>query len=73
MEPIELLKLARELRTAQKTYFRTRTTTALNACKKIEKQFDKELEKFFNPSTQLCFDDFNTLPMDIFDKPLEKL
>lgn len=73
MEPIEIIKLAREMRTAQKEYFRTRTTTSLTKCKRLEKEFDKAIEHFFNPSKQLCFDDFNTQPAPWIDIPLEPL
>ncbi len=73
MEPIEVIKLAREMRKAQKEYFRTRTTTALNKSKALEKQFDKEAERILNPSTQLCFEDFNTSPVPWADIPLEPL
>ena len=72
-EPIDLLKLARDMRKAQKEYYRLRTQTALNKAKQIEKQFDKELEAFFNPSKQLCFEDFNTQPAPWLDIPLEPL
>lgn len=73
MDPIEIIKLGRDMRNAQKRYFRTRTTTDLKQSKHLEKCFDTEVEKFLNPSKQLCFDNFNTLPMDIFDSPLPKL
>ena len=73
MEPLELLKLAREMRTAQKEYFRTRTTTSLTTAHRLEKDFDKAVEQFFNPSKQLCFEDFNTQPAPWLDIPLEPL
>ena len=73
MDPIEIIKLAREMRTAQKEYFRTRTTTSLSKCKRLEKDFDKAVERFFNPSKQLCFDDFNKQPAPWLDIPLEPL
>ena len=73
MESIEIIKLAREMRTAQKEYFRTRTTTALTKARRLEKDFDKAVGQFFNPSKQLCFDNFNTQPFPSFDIPLEPL
>lgn len=73
MEPIEIIKLGRDMRQAQREYFRIRTTSALNKCKALEKQFDKAVEQFLNPSRQLCFDDFNTQPAPWQDIPLEPL
>lgn len=72
-ETIELLKLARNMRTAQKTYWRIRTTENLNKAKQIEKKFDKAVDQFFNPSKQLCFEDFNTQPVPWLDIPIEPL
>lgn len=72
-EPIELLKLAREMRKAQKEFYRLRTQTALNKARALEKQFDKEADAYFNPSKQLCFEDFNTQPAPWLDIPLEPL
>lgn len=60
MEPIEIIKLGREMRKAQREYFRVRTQTNLNKAITLEKRFDKEITTFLNPSRQLCFDDFNT-------------
>lgn len=73
MEAIEIIKLGRDMRAAQKRYFRTRTTTDLKASKHLESVFDKEVDKYLNPNNQLCFENFNTSPMAIFDQPLEKL
>ena len=73
MEPLEIIKLAREMRTAQKEYFRTRTTTSLTKTRSLEKSFDKAVEQFFNPSRQLCFENFNTQSFPSFDIPLEPL
>jgi len=61
------------MRLAQKEYFRTRTTTSLKATKHLEKRFDEEVEHYLHPDKQLCFEDFNSLPMDIFDTPLEPI
>ena len=73
MEPIELLKLAREMRNAQKTYWRIRTQTNLKKALALESKFDKAVEQFFNPSRQLCFEDFNTQPIPWQDIPIEPL
>ena len=62
MQPIEIIKLGRDMRQAQREYIRTRTTTALNKSKGLEKAFDKAVEQFLNPSRQLCFDNLNTQP-----------
>ena len=63
MEPIEIIKLAREMRKAQKEFFRIRTTSNLKKAKRLEASFDKAVEEFLNPNTQLCFEDFNVFPM----------
>ena len=73
MEPIEILKLGREMRKAQNEYFRIHTQSNLNKARALEKRFDKEVEQYFNPSKQLCFDDFNTQPFPSFDSLLEPL
>lgn len=73
MQPIEIIRLGRDMRKAQKEYFRIRTTTALNKSKALEKQFDKAVEEFLNPSRQLCFEDFNTQPAPWADVPLDPL
>ena len=57
MQPIEIIRLGRDMRNAQKEYFRIRTSTALNKSKALEKQFDKAVEEFLNPSRQLCFEE----------------
>lgn len=41
----ELLTLIKRLRTAQKTFFRTRDYKALEESKKLEKQIDKLIEE----------------------------
>lgn len=73
MEPIEIIKLAVEVRNAQIDYWKYRTTSALNKAKKLEKRFDKIADEFLHPSKQLCFDNFNTQPAPWLDIPLEKL
>ena len=73
MEPIEIIRLGRDMRNAQKEYFRIRTTTNLKKAKHLESQFDKAVEHFLNPSMQLCFENFNTQPTPWDDIPLEPL
>ena len=73
MEPIEIIKLGRDMRNAQKEYFRIRTTENLKKAKHLESVFDKEVHAFLNPSRQLCFDNFNTQPAPWQDIPLEPL
>ena len=73
MEPIEIIKLAVEVRNAQKDYWKFRTTSALNKAKQLEKRFDKIADEFLNPSKQLCFENFNTQPAPWLDLPIEPL
>lgn len=73
MDPIEIIKLGRDMRTAQKTYFRTRTTTDLKKSKHLEKCFDEAVQDFLYPSKQLSFENFNTQPAPWQDIPLEPL
>jgi hypothetical protein len=73
MEPIEIIRLGRDMRKAQKEYFRIRTTANLKKAKHLEKCFDDAVQQFLNPSTQLCFNDFNTLPAPWLDISLEPL
>lgn len=73
MEPIEIIELGRDMRKAQKAYFRSRTTTDLKKSKHLEKCFDDAVQNFLYPSNQLCFDDFNTKPAPWIDEPFEKL
>lgn len=73
MEPIEIIRLGRKMRQAQKEYFRIRTTSNLKKAKHLEAEFDKAVEDFLNPSQQLCFEDFNTQPAPWLDLPIKKL
>lgn len=73
MESIEIIKLGRAMRVAQKEYFRIRTTANLKKVKHFESKFDKAVEQFLNPSKQLCFEDFNTVPAPWLDEPFEPL
>lgn len=43
--PEDFVALVRDLRTAQKSYFKTRTIDLLNHCKALESRVDKELLK----------------------------
>lgn len=38
-----------EMRTAQKTYFRTRSTVFLDKSKRLEKEVDKAVADFYDP------------------------
>ena len=71
MESIEIIRLGRDMRKAQKEYIRIRTTTNLKKMSNLQKSFDDAVEQFLNPSKQLCFDDFNTQPAPWLDIPLE--
>lgn len=73
MEPIEIIKLGRDMRNAQKAYFRTRTTTDLKKSRHLEKCFDDAVQNFLYPSNQLSFEDFNTKLTPWQDIPLEPL
>lgn len=73
MDAIEIIKLGRDMRNAQKAYFRTRTSTDLKNSKHLEKCFDDAVQNFLYPSKQLCFDNFNTKPAPWVDEPFEPL
>lgn len=73
MEPIEIIKLGRDMRNAQKEYFRIRTIENIKKAKHLESVFDKEVSAFLNPTKQLCFDDFNTQTAPWLDIPLQPL
>lgn len=73
MEPIEIIRLGRDMRKAQKEYIRIHTTANLKKMSHLQKSFDDAVEQFLNPSNQLCFDDFNTQPTPWLDIPLEPL
>lgn len=47
----ELAKLVKEARDLQRTYFRTRTQTALEASKKAEKALDHAVADVLEPAT----------------------
>lgn len=43
------IDLAKRMREAQKEYFRTRSSASLNESKRLEREFDKALERFNTP------------------------
>jgi hypothetical protein len=49
----EFLIKVKELRKAQKTYFRTRNFNDLNKAKRLEKEVDEMIEKLENPQQSL--------------------
>lgn len=53
MEPIEIIKLAQKMRSAQKAYFKSRMYGDLELSRKLERQLDKAIEDFLNPQTRL--------------------
>ena len=73
MEPIEIIKLGRDMRKAQNEYFRVRTMTNLHKAQTLENKFDKAVAEFLNPCKQLCFEDFNTQPAPWADIPLDPI
>ena len=73
MDPIKIIKLGRDMRNAQKNYYRIRTTENLKKAKHLEKCFDDAVQDFLYPNKQLCFDNFNTQPAPWLDLPLEPL
>lgn len=48
----EIIKKAAELRTKQKTYFRTRNNAHLEEAKNLEREFDKILQTYFSDDGQ---------------------
>jgi len=51
---IQLTELVRQMRTAQKTYFRTRTKEALNESMRLERSVDQFLSKTDNNEERFC-------------------
>lgn len=51
--PSEFVKLVKEMREAQKLYFRTRTGSALELSKRLEKEVDAKIEEFDSPQLKL--------------------
>jgi hypothetical protein len=50
----EFIELVRQMRTAQKEYFKTRTKDALNRSKELERKVDAELQSI-NDTQQTLF------------------
>lgn len=48
----EFVNLVQAMRTAQKTYFRTRSYDDLNKSKKLEAQVDREIKRITHPDRQ---------------------
>jgi hypothetical protein len=49
----EFAKLVAEMRSAQKEYFRTRSTSSLETSKRLEKQVDQALKETAGKQSQL--------------------
>jgi hypothetical protein len=52
MNSNQLASLVKEMRDAQKKYFKERTQSALTASKDLEKKVDQEVEKILNREVQ---------------------
>lgn len=50
---VQLAKLGRQLRQAQKDYFLTRTTVALEESKRLERQFDRACDEAIDQQGKL--------------------
>lgn len=48
----EIIKKAAEMRTAQREYFRTRASVALDKARLLERQFDAILKQYFGNDGQ---------------------
>lgn len=53
MTPDEIVKLAKEMRDAQKSYFKTRSSGDLDKSKRLERQLDKAIDEYINPNPQI--------------------
>lgn len=73
MDAHSLLKLASELRKAQKDYFTTRDSLVLKRAKSLEKRFDYELANYFYQHDDPQEIAQNNSQMELFDLPLEPL
>lgn len=49
----EFVALVRRMRDAQKAYFKTRNSTALELSKSLEREVDKRIEKMLDPQKEL--------------------
>lgn len=52
----EIIRLAEKMRNAQKDYFATRSRTALNESKRLERQLDEAIEDYNHQNPQLLID-----------------
>ena len=53
MEAIDIIRLAKKTRSAQKAFFRSRMRSDLELSRKLERQLDKEIDDYLNPQTRL--------------------
>lgn len=53
MTHAEFVEKVSEMRNAQRSYFRTRSHEFLSRSKKLEREVDAEIERFFNPQGDL--------------------
>jgi mitochondrial fission protein ELM1 len=56
----EFAQLVKDMRTAQKSYFKTRNNIDLETSKRLEKQVDAALEAMTSKQTQMFSDDTTT-------------
>lgn len=49
----EIIKLAKEMRDAQKSWFLCHNRADLDKSKRLERQLDKEIENYINPNMQM--------------------
>lgn len=49
----EIIKLAKEMRDAQKSWFQYHNYGDLDRSRKLERQLDKEIDNYLNPDLQM--------------------
>lgn len=49
----DIIKLAKETREAQKSYFKTRSQGDLSLSKQLERSLDKAIDEYFEPVSQM--------------------
>ena len=49
----EIIKLAKEMRDAQKSWFLCHNHADLDKSKRLERQLDREIENYLNPNMQM--------------------
>ena len=49
----EIIKLAKEMRDTQKSYFKTRSSTDLQRSRQLERRLDAEIEAYLDPQPTL--------------------